>query len=455
MGFVLAVLLIYVVIVCGLSYWIMRKETDSDYIIASRSTKIWQTSISQFVSGTDGTGLIILLTWGVLFSYGLLWYCIGGTIGTLLFAWVAPRLHDQAHRHEYVTISDVFTKKVGVYSTLLVTLIILFTQWFATAGQLHVAGNLFSSVSSFDPIICIFGVTAVLLTYMVMGGYAAVVKTDVLQGAVFFGVLFLAFVFGKYTSIPEIIKQVREFGTVQIAGFVIWGIIYGFGNLFLWQRTFSADKPQTARISALINIPLNWVSMVGVIIFSQMLVALYPEMGTDNLVLNAIARQDAVPVLGPLVALGFVVLFMSSVDSYMALFSSTLLSNLAKIDPVKQHKKYVRLSRIVVTISFILLASLATFIGDFVQYMVNTVSLLFVLMGAMFVPIFVNAKLSMSRDYLFVAVLVISLALWFYMFFTGMFTSLLMATMPSLVSFGLSSVVLARERLRPKLLSIG
>ncbi|HBY74461.1 TPA: hypothetical protein DEG21_00820 [Patescibacteria group bacterium] len=77
-----------------------------------------------------------------------------------------------------------------------------------------------------------------------MGGFKAVVKTDIIQGFGLFTILFLI-IFSLFFNIPTFSKINIDFFSIpigQIVNFFLAGLLLPFAAAELWQRVYAAKN---------------------------------------------------------------------------------------------------------------------------------------------------------------------------------------------------------------------
>jgi len=96
-------LVIYVLLLLGISYIISRKQGREDFLIASRNRGGWQILLSKFAAAI-GAGYFITYT-GFAYEYGLGVFAmlLGLLFGYLLFGyWAAPKIHSPSKKINFI-----------------------------------------------------------------------------------------------------------------------------------------------------------------------------------------------------------------------------------------------------------------------------------------------------------------------------------------------------------------
>ncbi|MFH0756375.1 MAG: sodium:solute symporter family protein [Bacteroidota bacterium] len=255
-----------------------RKQEKEDFLISGRKLTSFQATTTIFSSRI---GAAILLTYTALvFIYGMgaLWYFVGSVFGLFVFYFFGLKVKKIADTQKFYTMPDFFLffkGKTAGYLATIVTIIIMF-GWvvlnFTAGGKL---------VSEYTPISYNWSVLIVgliILTYLLLGGFDAVVKTDVIQT---FGI-FLLFVLMIYLlSNPAIenpqvrAKDLFNLPTMKLVSFFLAGFFIPLASPELWQRVYAIkDKKHFRRsiaMSSLFYIIVGVILLlVGLIIKAEM-----------------------------------------------------------------------------------------------------------------------------------------------------------------------------------------
>ena len=193
-----------------------------------------ETSLQDFYLGEKGVGFLVL--WLTLFATQYSGNTIIGFTGKsakIGFAWItavqfmiaivisyqlfAPKLHQLAKRHSFITPTDFLNHRFGSRAiNLLATAIMVAALGNFFLAQLTAMGRAVEGLTTFDPDLAFaYGVVflaAIMLVYELLGGFRAVAWTDVIQGtvlAVGFAVL-LVLIFQQFGSPEETTRKLLE-----------------------------------------------------------------------------------------------------------------------------------------------------------------------------------------------------------------------------------------------------
>ena len=182
----IAVFIAYLVFTMGIAWWYSRGgKTHEGFVLGQKKFSGTALALSERATG-ESAWLLLGLT-GHAYSEGLsaMWVALGCVIG-IIFIWfvMAGRLHDETERTGSLTISSLIAKKIPGSErsiAMLSAMIVVFFFVFYIAAQFSGAGKVLNKTFGFDPFWGIIISSVVVTFYCVMGGFIAVVVTDVFQ----------------------------------------------------------------------------------------------------------------------------------------------------------------------------------------------------------------------------------------------------------------------------------
>jgi SSS family transporter len=183
----------YVLLNLLVGIWASRRTTDdTDYLVAGRRLGLLMVGMSVFATWFGGE--TVLASSGMIAAEGLAGARaepIGYAICLILAAlFVAGSLR----RAGYLTLADFFRHRFGGRAEVGAALVSIPTSVIWGAAQLLALGTILSVVTELPLEWTLIGVTALVLSYTLLGGLLASVMTDLLQGGVILlGLLVLLF----------------------------------------------------------------------------------------------------------------------------------------------------------------------------------------------------------------------------------------------------------------------
>jgi len=341
----LILITIYVIIILYLGYRSSKKETSEGFLLSDRNLGVL-TNTATIVSSKTGAGLVLTFV-ALVYLYGTsaMWFFIGAAFGYFIFILFATKLRKKSTEEKFYTLSDYFFhkygKKVGFISAFVILVVMLLNFIIQLIGGTKVLGSL----TGFSFIISLSLISITILIYLVMGGFKAVVKTDIAQ---FLAIIILAGLLGILLfSGVKISPSDISFGALPLKitiGFFLFGIILPFASAELWQRVYAAKDVKTIKkslmFSALFYILIGVLfSIVGLAIKSKV-----AGIDPDIALIEGFIRLLPAGLIG----LGVVTIFaavMSSADTYLFTTTSILLQDFYSRFKKINDKKLVTLFR--------------------------------------------------------------------------------------------------------------
>jgi Na+/proline symporter len=219
--------------------------------------------------------------------------------------------------------------------------------------------------------ICATIMIFIVLFYLLLGGFKAVVKTDILQYiAMVFILLMLTFVLFKGSLIPVSDWNVFNSDIITIIGFFIVGILFPFASPDLWQRVYSSKGKKELKSGLILSVIFYAFMGLLLALVALTVKAQFPTINPDLALLHGFANLLPSGILG----LSLVLLFsaiMSNLDTYIFTESSSLVQdffNWGKSRIVKNLKKVIFVFAIVGTLIAILIQDLIVSTYIFVAF---------------------------------------------------------------------------------------
>lgn len=253
----LSVLIIYVGLLIGFGFYRTKQsgKGPEEFLLAGRKLSL------------PGFVVTLVATWygGILgigentYSYGIqTWFIFGLPyyIFAILFAFlIAGRINET----KFISIPDQFHGRFGKTAGVVSALYILFLA--SPAPYILSIGILLQFTTGLSFGLSLLMATGLSLSYIWIGGFKAVVRTDGLQfGFMFVGFLLLL-IFSMKSSGPlsELVLPVSHLnitGGASIQYIVVWFFIalWTFVDPGFYQRCAAAKSPQTAKKGILISI---------------------------------------------------------------------------------------------------------------------------------------------------------------------------------------------------------
>ncbi len=182
----ITVFITYLAITLGIAWWFSRgSQTHEGFVLGEKRFSGTALALSERATG-ESAWLLLGLT-GYAYTDGLsaVWVAIGCVAG-ILFIWfvMAGRLREETERTGSMTVSSLIARRfpgsersIGMLSAF----IVIFFFVFYIAAQFSGSGKVLHKTFGLDPFWGIIISSVVVTFYCVMGGFVAVVVTDVFQ----------------------------------------------------------------------------------------------------------------------------------------------------------------------------------------------------------------------------------------------------------------------------------
>jgi sodium/proline symporter len=365
MNWYLVFFILYILIVVIIGIISSRKESEDGFMIADRKVQGFQVAATMSAGFFDGATLAIYTAYIYMYGLSAIWLFVGLALGFLLVKKYAPIIKKKADKLKVYSMPEYFYKAFGKDNGLMFSFFLILQFFLLLTVNLIVSGKILSMIFpiSYNLAVIIGGI--VILTYLLLAGFKAVIKTDFFQLMIMFlmtlGVAII--LFGDIKAIPVSEFNLTSLGIGNIIGFLI---IAGVGLLVapdLWQRIFATkDRKNLDRglsYSSIIVILLGLLlSIIGLITKNN-----FPNIASEDALV--IGFSSLLPA-GILVALGMVLLYavaLSSSDTATFVVSSIVTRDLKNYSRKNSTESMKKLTRIFMMI----FVALAVILGIFYQ----------------------------------------------------------------------------------------
>lgn len=330
----LAIIVIYLVAVAVVGIVGSRRARGlDDFFVAGRKGSpffITGSLVATIIGGSATVGMA-----GLGFSRGLTgaWWLLAGTIG-LVFLGVF--LAKKVRNYGVYTLPQLAEKQYDSRIALASSILIVVAWVGVVAGQIIAAGTILSVLGIGSPLLWMVITTVVFITYTVLGGQRAVIRTDVLQSFIIFAGIFtgLALVMsrvGGMSGLESLLPADRfafpvsdKFGGLDLVKLLLLvGLTYVVGP-DMYSRLFSAKDSKTAKSSALWAAVILIPFALGITFIGMGASAILPGI-TPEQAFPAIVKEVLPPVASGLVLAALLCAVMSSADTTL-LSASTILT---------------------------------------------------------------------------------------------------------------------------------
>ncbi|MCS7144292.1 MAG: sodium/solute symporter [Archaeoglobaceae archaeon] len=236
---ILEVFIAYLVLMVAIGIYEYRRTRNlPEFYIAGKKLGAFAVSFSFFATyfstaaflGGGGTGFLLGFQWSAFLIFFHILFAI------LAWLLIAPPMKRIADQHGVMTIPELFGKSFGKSAQMICALIILFFFEFYMVSIYKGAGNLLQTMLSISYVEGLLITAVIVAIYTAIGGFRAVVTTDIIQGIImFFGAIVLFFsvfiVFGGFealNTLSQIKPELFEFGKLGPKPVVDAGMVVQF-----------------------------------------------------------------------------------------------------------------------------------------------------------------------------------------------------------------------------------
>lgn len=358
-----AMVLVFVVAVV---YWGWRMHSRADTmesaflagrnvngVIASFSTVATNLNANDFLGLTGAVYAV-----GIVMSHGVY---VGSIVLTIAALVLMPRLRAMNAYSLGGWLERRYNAPVGVSYSLVWTFIWML---FNLGLYIYAGSKVLETLLGWDLEACIFLLTIVAATYTLLGGFGAVVATDVLQlMLMFFPLVILSGCClvemggfsGLAAKLPESHHNLwaakSSLGSLPmaLAGMFFMGMSYWSCEAQVVQRPLSSKDPESASISYL-GAAMWYAVLVPLVIIIPGLTAkvLFPELSNNDHAMPELIKYFLPTGLYGIAVVGLIAGFLSSADSqinaFCTMFTADIYRRFVRTGQSDHH--YVRVSRI-------------------------------------------------------------------------------------------------------------
>ena len=328
---------LYFLAVAIVGYRSSKKETIGDFLIGGKKLGVWENVAT--LSATKITASIIITYVALVYVFGIsaIWLYIGTALGYMLFLLFAIKIKEEGDLNNYHSIADYFYHRYGYITGRIVSITIYFILFFNFTIQLIGGAKILNSLIGLSFILGVVLCASIILFYLYLGGFRAVVRTDAVQ---FVAILVLFVVLGVFLfsnfTFDATQWDLMSAGPGMIIPFLLVGILFPFSAPDLWQRALAARSVKSLKKSFVITTIL-YVSFGFLLSLIAIIVRLkLPGIDADVALVQGFVQLLPSGFLGA----GLVALFaaiMSSADSYVFICSGLLMHDVFRNNerPVK------------------------------------------------------------------------------------------------------------------------
>lgn len=359
----------YFLIVFAIGFWVKKRESVREYLNADRKVGLLQTTAS-IVAVMGGMILVAQATLGFEMGIAAAWYFAGFALGMIFLGLCVGKVKKIATEKNFLTLADYFAEKFDLKNRILSAMIIFAALFFLLVGQFIAAGSLFSPLLGINYSAAVIMMMVGVLVYLLLGGFKAVIKTDLLQFfimAIVFGSILFVINIGNYT--PEQIN-ISSLGGSYIVIFLLLGTFAVLSGADIWQRIFSAKDTKTARNASFISAILFFIFGTVLTVIGMAAKNNFPNIKSEEALYHGLFHLVPLPLMG--IAIVFVLAaIMSTIDTELFYLSSSIskdfLKGTSEEKLAKNIRKYILILAIISALTAIVFSNILTIVFGIVS----------------------------------------------------------------------------------------
>ncbi len=373
----------------------MRRTKDqSDFFVGGMAMNRFVVALSAVSSGRSSWLVLGLCGMAYTRGVGAVWAVVGYVVVEMLqFVYVGRRLRAGAQEASAITLLDYlesrFHDRTHVIRIVGALIIAIFITAYV-AAQLNAGAVSLSAALGISKLGALAAAAALIVVYMVLGGFIAVAYNDVVRAVIMLVGLVVLPVYGiiEIGGVGTLLSTLAALDPAMIDPLSLSaGAFFGFvgiglgspGQPHILVRYMSVDDPDQLRYSAVVgtvwNVVLGWgalfVGLVGRAVVPD--VADLPEESSEMVYL-ALSSRFFDPAFYGLLVGGVFAAILSTADSQLLVVASTFVRDV--YEQVIRHgeaideRRKLALSRIVVVIAGLVSVALAYIAEDLVFWLV-------------------------------------------------------------------------------------
>lgn len=353
--------LLYIATVIIISAISARKATEEDFMIADRKVAGIQVAATMSAGYFDGATLAVYMAYLYLYGFSAVWLFIGIGLGFLLVRKYAHIIKKKADALHVYSMPEYFFKSLGKRNGIMFSFFLVLQYFLLLIVNLIISGKVLAAIFPITYSVAVIIGGAIVLTYLLIAGFKAVIRTDFFQLIIMF-VMSLSvgiFLFSK-TSIPAAEFNLTTLGIGNIVGFLVLTMFGIMVQPDLWQRIFATKDEQNLKKG--LNYSVFILPVLGIVIS---IVGLATKQFFPNIVPeDALVTGFSQLLPYGLKELGMVLLYavaLSSSDTVTFVVSSIFTRDLKNYTKKYSQESMKKLTRFFMVVFIALAVSISIF----------------------------------------------------------------------------------------------
>lgn len=362
------IILLYFIFILIVGFWTGNKQGREDFLIAGRRLNYLEATFTIFSSRI---GAAILLTYTALvYVYGLgaFWYFIGSIFGLFVFYFFGRKVKRIADDQKFYTLPDFFFYFKGRLAGYLATIVTILTMFGWVVVNFTAGAKL---VSQYTPIGYSYSVVligAIILVYLLAGGFKAVVKTDVVQtlGIFLLFILMLYLLFTTENSVSVRLADMLLLPFSKVFSFFLVGLFTPMASPELWQRVYAIKDQRNFKKSLILSSVLYFIIGFILLIIGLTIRTKLPGIHPDDTLISGFSSLLPAGLAG----LSIVIIYSaisSSADTYLFTSAASVTQDIMEKMGFTKRENLRITMRIVMTVLMMLGISMSLLLKDIVD----------------------------------------------------------------------------------------
>jgi len=384
-------IIVFFVICLILGYIASRSRSGEGYFIANRNLGTFVSTATITASFIGANTLLVYTAFVFMFGISAFWTFIGYMIGFYIFGFFGVYLKKKADKKKYYTLSDYFHDRYGKKMALVATFAVFIIYFGSLINQYIGGAKVLSEISGWSYEIALVLVASVILAYLIMGGFKAVVKTDAFQYTIILILpMVLIFSISEGVHVPVEHWNIFNAGLMNILAFFFYGLFSVFIYSEFWQRASAArDNKTVKKAFTLAGISYVFIGLLFTYI-GMVARSVFPGSDPDIAALNSFTQLIPESLLIVTMVLLFAII-MSSADTVLFVLAMNLSQDIMNRNRNLTPEKGIMYTRF----SFILFSVIAVAIAIIYPKMAEIV-IVYVSLGIGLAPLIIITWLKKS-----------------------------------------------------------
>jgi solute:Na+ symporter, SSS family len=370
MSLLVAAVVIYPIILVGISLWRSRKvKSHADFMVAGRNVPV-ALLVGTLICTWIGSGSLFGGA-GLAYRVGIaeLWFSFGAWVGLVVAFFLAGRVR----RIAQYTVPDLLEQRYNATARLLGTLAIILAYVTIAAYQFRGGGWILSIVTdgAISPTTGMLITAAVIVLFTALAGMVSIVTVDVFNGTIITLAILIALPYMVFAAggVSEVLAALPAGHTEVLGGHnLLWVIGVGMptfllilGESGMYQKFFSARDESAAKKAVvgmvlgiiIIETTLALLAIVGRAVYPELMeqTTLIGRAGSETVILY-IARHGLPVLLGALLLAAAVAIVLSTGNTFLLVPSTNVSRDIYErfISPTATEAKKIAVQRAFVVI---------------------------------------------------------------------------------------------------------